>query len=152
MWKDVQGKALLANAADVSMHFDEVKADSGPIEVGLVAASRFSGKKWSDGQASRVEVKLVNKLDMSKEAPKPLVLGATTATLGNDLASAGNDDTKAAAETGSAKGYVPGAVDYVMDAVLFLFEECAPQLDWDPVDVVPKERLSSYRPMDKPCH
>jgi hypothetical protein len=153
MWKDVHGQPLLASPMDVSMRYAKVKADSGAIEAGMEAVTQASGKSWSDGQAAQVEVRLVNKLNMREDITvQPLVLAATTATIGDDLASAGNADTQSSAETLSPKRIIPSEVDYVMDAVFFLFERCAPQLDWDPPDAVPKERLSTYRAVPQPCH
>jgi hypothetical protein len=143
-----------------------VKLSGAPVTTGKIGpmvkvASKFAGDKdWSGGdalqQTARVEVKLTNKLDLSKGKPSPLVIAAATASVTNDLGSSGNDDTREAAEKWSIRGLESGAlgkgVDYVLDAVLYMFEPCAPVLVYDPVDVVPSRRLDAYHAPDKPCH
>lgn len=162
MWRDMSGNALLASPNDVSVTLAGSPVGSSGISKAMGAVSMFAGKdkSWTGAnalqQTARVEVKLANKLDLSEGSPSPLVIAAATASVTNDLGSSGNDDTREAAESANVRGLVSGAigkgVQVVLDVVLYMFEPCAPVFDYDPVDVVPAERLDVYKAPDKPCH
>jgi hypothetical protein len=146
LWRDLKGKALLANTNDVSLKFADVALDTGAIKTGMSIIEKSAGKSWNPGKVARVDVKLANKLDLGPEAEAFFSIGAATAAAGDGLGSSGSKATRDAAAIIVPTSYIPGFIDGVIDFAMMLFEPSGPEFGCIKPDVVPTDRLSGVQP------
>ena len=84
---------------------------------------------------------LDNKMDLLNDKPKPLVIAAATAAVGNALSSSGSKDTRDSAATMVPTSYIPDGLTSFFELALSLFEPYGPELGCIKPDVVPNQRL-----------
>ncbi|GAA0743789.1 hypothetical protein LRH25_06630 [Ideonella azotifigens] len=142
LWRDLGGTSLLANAeTDVTFQWDDAPVGTGAVTKTMGVMTKSAGKDYPPGRKASLEVKLVNKFNLSEDSPKPLVLAATTAAAGNPLNSGGSSSTRDAASTIVPTSKVPSALTKLLEVALALFEPDGPIIGCIKPDVVPDHRL-----------
>ena len=141
LWRDQKFGALLKDLNQVDIQF--VGAPMSGAAIGT--AGKVIGKTYTTPTVARVEVTLVNKLDISKAKPADLKLAAATAAVGNRWTTSGN-----AATIDTVKRTVPSSAVDFLNAILTLATTVFEGTDHDfelgcvKPDVVASHRLKDY--------
>jgi hypothetical protein len=141
LWTDLGGKAMLASPAQATLTWASTSFGSGKIDAAANTLTGVFGKAYTGNQQAMVELNLFNRLDLSVDKPKNMMIGATTAAAGNGLGSSGSADTRDSAARIVPSTLVPKAVEAVLSAMMFLFETDSPELGCIKPDVVATHRL-----------
>ena len=146
MWRDLSFHPVLTAPTSVTLSMGTAALNSGGAQQALNFVSHEAGKTYSAAAVANVEVTLVNKFDLSRNATPNLTIGATAAAVGDALSSSGSQATRDAAATIVPLSHVPGALNGFLNAAMHLFEQNGPTLGCIKPDVVPTGRLQGYAP------
>lgn len=142
-WRDMKATRMLNQYADVSLAIDE-KGLGGAFNKILDTEGKVLKLNPNGLYYSNVEVPMANIAHFEPLKKINLKIGATTALLGDAWSAGGSADV-----TTHARRAVPASVIPSLPAADFLFEwltdSPAPQFGCISPDVVPKDRLESYK-------
>jgi hypothetical protein len=142
LWTDLGGKTLLPEAdKNVTLTWADAALGTGGVAKAMGYMTKTAGLDYPAGKVARVEVTLVNRMNLLDSKPKPLVIGAATAAAGNALNSGGSMYTRNAASTIVPTSKVPGILSGILEKALDLFEPEGPIIGCIKPDVVPSHRL-----------
>lgn len=142
LWRDLSGAALLVHAdKDITFHWGDAPVGTGLVTDAMGVMTKSAGLDYPSGRSVGIEVKLVNKFDLSVDHPEPLLLAGTTAAAGNPLNSGGSSATRDAASTIVPSSMVPAGLSKLLEVALALFEPNGPIIGCIKPDVVPSHRL-----------
>lgn len=141
LWRDLQGRPLLANPGQVRVTFETQSPPGGPGAVGTLAHSAW-GLPHAPLHVAQVEVPLRNLFSASSP---PLHLRAGTAVLADGWNASGSLAVREAVQSHAAvRGAYSGMdrVGQVVSLAVNLLEDTAPVLPCLRVEAVPADRLS----------
>jgi hypothetical protein len=142
LWTDLSGAALLSETdKNVTLTWADAPVGTGGVTKMMNVMTKTAGKDYPGGKVARIEVTLANKLNLAQAKPKPLVIAAATAAVGNTLSSSGSKATRDAAATIVPTAYVPDILAGLFEEALDLFEPEGPIIGCIKPDVVPGHRL-----------
>lgn len=141
IWKALDGTALIGNVnSDVTLNFDTASLGSVVHEVGYMAST--AGKTFNDAKLSRVEVTMLNKMDLRTSAPGPLRVAGSTAMAADGLGSHGSTDTRDSAAT--IVPVLPGLATTGLNFIMGIFEPTELHIGCIKPDVVAHDRLEPF--------
>lgn len=146
LWRDNGNNALLAKPSQVSVTFEQV-AMSPPASVSwaIDGLAWTAGQSYTGGRLAKVELNLVNKMDMASDTPIDLKIGAATAAATGGWGSSGSSYTKEKASTIVPSSLVPSFITDIVDIAIGLFEDSGgPQFGCIKPDVVAPDRLEPF--------
>ena len=141
LWRDQKFGALLKDLNQVDIQF--VGAPMSGTAIGT--AGKVIGKTYTTPTVARVEVTLVNKMDLATAKPADLKLAAATAAVGNRWTTSGNTAT-----IDTVERTVPSSAVDFLNAILTLattsFEGTGHDFELGCIkpDVVASHRLKDY--------
>lgn len=141
LWRDQKFGALLKDLDQVDIQFVGAPMSGTVIE----GAGKLIGKTYTRPTVARVEVTLVNKMDLANNKPADIKLAAATAAVGNRWVTSGN-----AATIDTVQRTVPSsAVEFlngIMTLATTVFEGSGHDFEFGCVkpDVVASHRLKDY--------
>jgi TadE-like protein len=143
LWNDLSGAPLLTELdKKVTLTWADISLGGTTVSKPLnYMAKTTAGKDYPGGKVARVEVSLMNKLNLAETSPKPLVIASATAAAGNTLSSSGSKATRDAAATIVPTAYVPDILTGFFEEALDLFEPEGPIIGCIKPDVVAGNRL-----------
>jgi len=142
LWTDLSGGALLTTPEkNITVNWVGAPIGSGGVTDAMGFMTKTAGKSYNPGKTAQVEVKLANKLDLISESPKPIVIAAATAAVGDTLSSGGSMSTRNAASTIVPTSKIPGILTGILEEALDLFEPEGPKIGCIKPDVVANNRL-----------
>ncbi|MFO1340240.1 MAG: hypothetical protein U1F53_18770 [Burkholderiaceae bacterium] len=142
LWTDLSGKTLLPEAdKNVTLTWADAALGTSGVAKAMGVMTETAGKDYPGGKVARVEVTLVNKMNLLEDKPKPLVIAAATAAAGDALNSGGSMSTRDAASTLVPTSKVPEVLSGILEKALDLFEPEGPIIGCIKPDVVPNHRL-----------
>lgn len=142
LWTDLSGAPLLTTPEkNITVNWTDAPVGSAGAAKAMGLMTKTASKSYNGGKVAQVEVKLANKLDLVSESPKPIVIAAATAAVGDSLNSGGSMPTRDAASTIVPTSKVPGVLKGILKEALSLFEPEGPIIGCIKPDVVAHERL-----------
>lgn len=148
-WRDLAFKPLMATPESVKLSFDSAQLNAGFAEKPLKFMAKSADKPYRDATVARVEVTLVNEMDLSTPKPSPLSFAAATAAVGDSIGSSGSQATREAVSKFAPAVKVPKNVSSFVEKAVLLLEPHGPILGCSKPDVVPNHRLEGYAPAGK---
>lgn len=139
LWRDLSLNPLLTQPQQVQLTFAPVSLGATQSTLDLMVAT--AGKSFNGGSVARVEMNVLNRMDLRTQSPANLSIGAATAAAGDALSSSGSAATRSAASTAVASAIIPGAVSGFIQEAFGLFEADGPEFGCMRPDPVPAHRL-----------
>lgn len=145
LWRDMQGNRLIDKRSTITVNIDD-KPIAGAFEKLINAEGKIFKLNDKGLYYSNVEVSVANVKHFEPLKSIDLKLGATTALLGDVWSAAGSVDVAKKASRAVPSSYIPKipGADFLFD---ILVDSPAPQFGCVSADVVPKDRLETYKPV-----